>query len=551
MTDNHDYHTPRKGTPNWDEPLNENFENLDTDVEIRDRDENRDQYRPKPNGKFLAIDTGRVYIGDGDRWEHVRSTGNDATFDSVATGATGGTDDHVEIEPLADALREGYLVGLTNRYQTVIDPRDHPSDADALQAANDDLVENFPDGERTGYVYLPALRPDGTEFDIGKTVVFGSETDAVEVLPRGWGFRSPSGPLIQCSIDDGDPMFVVASRKRVRGTTAQFGGFAAEASGNDAEFLRLKNVISFHLSQVHARHFNSATAKGVYVFDGGCYNGYINRTTYVASRVLCPDTDVWVLRNDTGDGPPGELKFGPGNSTYADPSYPFDSGYRCEVDASDIVWGGRIEGAGGDGLIHQTDGYLFLSSYTELSRVEGTDTDKVYFDGYMLKISPAISLNANLTGSEGHGVHVGTMARGYVPPLPNDGIQGDVLRIDDDNGSRNYVVVPYEGTFNGTVEYPDPPWRQLVYPDGWQRFRAGTTTIEPNTTTGLTRFAGGAGTEVRLTNLTTASEPTGDPRFRVLRGWEGGAGSGGNQWIGIEETNGASFDLSWELHRKV
>lgn len=546
MTDNHDYHTPRRGTANWHVPLNENFSRLDTDVEIRDADENRDQYRPKPNAKFLATDTGRVYIGTGDRWEHVVSTGNDATFDSVSTGATNGTDDHIGIEPFADALREGYVVGLTNGYQTVVDPRDYPSDADALQAANDDLAGNFPESERTGYVYLPPLRPDGTELEIGKTVVFGSETDDVEVIPRGWGFRSPSGPLIQCRIDNGDPMFVVASSTRVRGTTAQFGGFAADGNGNDAEFLRLRNVASFHLARVHARHFDSATAAGVYVFDGGCYNGYINRTTYVASQVHCPDADVWVLRNDTGDGPPGELKFGPGNTTYAAPSYPFNSGYRCEVSASDIVWGGRIEGAGGDGLVYQTGGYLFLSSYTELGRVEGTDTDKVYFDGYMLNISPAISLGSNGTGSEGHGVHVESMARGSIPSLPNDGIQGDVVHVDEDNGSANYVVVPYEGTFNGSVGYPDPPWRQLVYPDGWQRLRAGTTTIQPNATTRLTGAAGDAGTPVRLTDLTVASEPTGDPRFREVRGWEGG-----DQWVGIEETNGASFELSWELHRKA
>ena len=546
VTDNHDYHTPRKGAANWHVPLNENFRRLDTDVEIRDADENRDQYRPKPNAKFLATDTGRIYVGTGEGWERLESSGIDAAFGSLSVGASNGTDDRIEIDPLVDSLREGYIVGLTNGYQTVIDPRDYPSDADAVQAANDGLVEGLPENERTGYVYLPALRPDGTEFEIGRTVVFGGGAADADILPRGWGFRSPSGPLLQCSIDNGDPMFVVTSRERVRGSTARLGGFAAEANGNDAEFLRLRDLVSFHLTHVHARHFNSATAAGVYVFDGGCFNGYINRTTYVASQVHCPDANVWVLVNDTGDGPPGELKFGPGNSTYADPSYPYDSGYRCEVNASDIVWGGRSEGAGGDGLVYQTGGDLSLSTYTELGRVEGTDTDKLYFDGYMLKLSPAISLNANLTGNDGHGVHIGSMARGYVPPLANDGIQGDVVRIDRDNGSANYVVVPYEGTFNGSVGYPDPPWRQLVYPDGWQRFRSGTTRIEANTTTGLTGVAGGAGTRTRLTDLSVASEPAGDPRYRVVRGWEGA-----DQWIGIEETNGVSFDLSWELQRRL
>jgi hypothetical protein len=68
MTENHDYRTPRKGTPNWHVPLNDNFERLDTDVEIRDLRENRGEYTPKEGAKFLATDTDEVFIGDGERW---------------------------------------------------------------------------------------------------------------------------------------------------------------------------------------------------------------------------------------------------------------------------------------------------------------------------------------------------------------------------------------------------------------------------------------------------------------------------------------------------
>jgi len=71
MTDNHDYNTPSEGTTNWDVPLNDNFRQIDADVEIRDTDASRSDYQPKTGAKFLATDTGDVYLGDGSNWQHI------------------------------------------------------------------------------------------------------------------------------------------------------------------------------------------------------------------------------------------------------------------------------------------------------------------------------------------------------------------------------------------------------------------------------------------------------------------------------------------------
>lgn len=60
---NHSYNTPEKGAQNWHEPLNANFEQLDDDVELRDTSDNLDGYDPAPGAKFLATDTGVVYLG--------------------------------------------------------------------------------------------------------------------------------------------------------------------------------------------------------------------------------------------------------------------------------------------------------------------------------------------------------------------------------------------------------------------------------------------------------------------------------------------------------
>ncbi len=68
QTENHEYATPAAGSKDWHEPLNANFERLDLDVEVRDVAENREDYEPEQGAKFLELDSGIVYIGDGDAW---------------------------------------------------------------------------------------------------------------------------------------------------------------------------------------------------------------------------------------------------------------------------------------------------------------------------------------------------------------------------------------------------------------------------------------------------------------------------------------------------
>ena len=65
---NHDYATPAEGSVDWHIPLNENFEGIDTDLEIRDSEQNRSNYAPKSGAKYLATDSGTRYLGDGTQW---------------------------------------------------------------------------------------------------------------------------------------------------------------------------------------------------------------------------------------------------------------------------------------------------------------------------------------------------------------------------------------------------------------------------------------------------------------------------------------------------
>lgn len=68
---NHRYNTPSEGELDWHIPMNENFEMLDRDVEIRDSEANRNEYAPEDGAKFLATDSGATYVGDGDTWDLV------------------------------------------------------------------------------------------------------------------------------------------------------------------------------------------------------------------------------------------------------------------------------------------------------------------------------------------------------------------------------------------------------------------------------------------------------------------------------------------------
>lgn len=79
MPSNHGYNTPTKGSADWDVPLNENFNQLDTDVEIRDTETSKSDYDPKEGAKFLAIDTGEIYLGDDSVWINIGSIDNEGT----------------------------------------------------------------------------------------------------------------------------------------------------------------------------------------------------------------------------------------------------------------------------------------------------------------------------------------------------------------------------------------------------------------------------------------------------------------------------------------
>ncbi len=67
-TPNHSYNVPSEGAQDWHIPLNENFRRYDTDIELRGPQSDLSSNQPKDGAKFLATDTGLVFVGDGSEW---------------------------------------------------------------------------------------------------------------------------------------------------------------------------------------------------------------------------------------------------------------------------------------------------------------------------------------------------------------------------------------------------------------------------------------------------------------------------------------------------
>ncbi|MEF8902905.1 MAG: hypothetical protein V5A29_03065 [Haloarculaceae archaeon] len=165
MTDNHSYETPSKGEANWHVPLNSNFENLDTDVEIRDLEENRGSYAPKQGAKFLATDTESAFVGDGEDWVRLGSRGKQSSFESVSTDRLfSGTDDR------AGAL----LVDENGGYRAVSFLTDEvwtdSSDAGVVLQKLADALSDANGGERLGQIKVG----QGT-FGFSTTVELGTD----------------------------------------------------------------------------------------------------------------------------------------------------------------------------------------------------------------------------------------------------------------------------------------------------------------------------------------------------------------------------------------
>ena len=90
-TSNHNYNRPDKGTQDWGQLLNANFEALDADIELRDAGPpSSNNYDPVDGGKYLDTDAGVVYLADGSSWTETFSFGGGGGGGGGISSLTGG-----------------------------------------------------------------------------------------------------------------------------------------------------------------------------------------------------------------------------------------------------------------------------------------------------------------------------------------------------------------------------------------------------------------------------------------------------------------------------
>jgi len=89
------YTTPDQGTLDWHIPLNENFDQLNRDIPVLDAEANRDTHAPHEGLLFIATDTGRRYVGDGEAWTELPYPTDGDTSTETTTDTSGPTADIV------------------------------------------------------------------------------------------------------------------------------------------------------------------------------------------------------------------------------------------------------------------------------------------------------------------------------------------------------------------------------------------------------------------------------------------------------------------------
>lgn len=257
---------------------------------------------------------GTQYIPDGDAgWMKISSTGPNPTFEHAQADTV--TSDSVDAGSLnADVLLDNLTqpVGRVGQYTATVNPADYSTDADALQALNDDLVANGPDSE-TGRIWIPATRPDGTDWTISKTVEFGggasslAATDTHTILPRGCGFDR--NQAISVTITDGSPAFKIpAPSAGAHKPIDWLGNLAFDLNSNDAEALRMNSVVGCRVVDVatlNGGDTNSGSAAGLVVMSSNCYGLSFEQLYHFSGGT---GTDVLVT-DDPDASPPGNFEI--------------------------------------------------------------------------------------------------------------------------------------------------------------------------------------------------------------------------------------------------
>ena len=243
VTGNHGYNTPVEGTENWDVPLNENFERMDTDIEVRAPEEDLDQYIPKDGAKFFATDTGATFMGNGTQWLRVPSTGQ---------------------LPQVEALRSADV----NNDQYVVN---HPGST--LRERLRNALSALPGGQGTVYV---TARGDGQPWDWGDDLVIDPlDYQGVEIKVGHSVRIEYAGTGVPLTFDSHGVH--QSDRHQIRLIGGEW-----VATGDADGWVRLRDII---LAEIHPHQVNFARSS-----NADCFGISVeNHDLYSEANRLCGD----------------------------------------------------------------------------------------------------------------------------------------------------------------------------------------------------------------------------------------------------------------------
>lgn len=456
-TPNHGLNKYAEGEADWTH--SPDMQAIEERLVIRDQEEKIGDYIPYSTATFISTDTGRTYDGDGESWQPAARGFGTVSASTIDAGRTlrdpSGKEITTEIATIDQTggngvetlLQQGMIVGVTSSNTYLANPRDFGSHDAAIQNA----VSQLQNGSEPGYVYIPAIPSDNSNITIENTVTFDGNSGP-NVLPMGYGFLSQDCAYIDTTIDDGSPMFQLEDMRAQR---TPFGGLKASAPGQDAEFIRMTNVIEPYLRDCEARGLgtDNPSAEGAYVIDSHCYNGLVLNCAYNqrggdGENPSVGGMNAFAARDSRGTDGPGEMQF-VGLNTYADTGNPFRAGYHSTTNASNMMFAfGRFEGAQEAHFDIDSQGALSVGAPFQMGRTENGGHG-IDFRGFKLTVSTGVWSGGTIDG-DGIRFEPGRGMIGFVHLHCN----GDDVKVTANPGGSNRVTVPDPDALLGTASYP-------------------------------------------------------------------------------------------------
>ncbi|MFH5801819.1 right-handed parallel beta-helix repeat-containing protein [Haladaptatus sp. CMAA 1911] len=186
MTENHDYFTATGANVDWRKLFDENIDRLDTDVEIRDAESNLGSYTPKHGAKFLALNTERMFIGDGNRWRAIESSGISPSVDAVGTRSLSETviyaAEYDSLQGAIDDVSAGQTVVIPAGTSTIQNPPIEVPEKVTIRGDRSGSTLRLPDGANTHAITIAEGSVDVT---LEKFRVDANGDNQDTSLPRG------------------------------------------------------------------------------------------------------------------------------------------------------------------------------------------------------------------------------------------------------------------------------------------------------------------------------------------------------------------------------